>query len=212
MLTALSPSGRLRLGTTLAVSLLLLSSPLAALDPAPSAVPSLADRAELLAVLDRAQAETLDLALGTPAEAWNHKPADDRWSVGDVVQHLVLAEQGLLKKVQTMAAGDAHADWRTLEVPSVDALVALISDRSQKATAPEVFHPKETWAKDDAIRNYLETRQTTRTYVLQTQDALQTVAAPSPFGTELTATRFLAVVGAHNLRHNGQIREIRGLE
>lgn len=180
----------------------------AAKDPAASAAPTLDDRVELLSLLDRAQAETVKLAMAASAENWNRKPAADRWSVGDVVQHLVLAERGLLAKVQKMAAEPERPDWQSLEIPTVDALVALISDRSQKATAPEVFHPKETWTRQQAIQAFLETRHSTRSYVLATQDALEAVTAPSPFGSDLTATRYLAVIGAHNLRHNGQIREI----
>lgn len=180
-------------------------------DAGPSATLTLDDRAELITLLDRAQVETLELARSTAADQWNRRPAADRWSVGDVVQHVVLAERGLLGKVQKMAQGPAHTDWQSLDVPSVDTLVELISDRSNKATAPEVFHPKETWTKDQAIQALLETRHQTRTYVLTTQDALETVAGPSPFGYDLTATRFLAVIGAHNLRHNGQIREVLGV-
>lgn len=217
MRPAISSSSRPRLVLTNVLTapilvLLALSIPATArataADPSMSAAPALEDRAELLALLDRAEAETLEMALSTPVDRWNTQPAEGRWSVGDVVQHLVLAERGLLAKVRKMAQGTAHADWRNLDVPSVAALTELISDRSKKAQAPEGFHPKETWSREQAIQAFLTTRQQTRTYVLETDDPLETVVAPSPFGSDLTATRFLAVIGAHNLRHNGQIREV----
>ena len=70
--------------------------------------------------------------------------------------------------------------------------------------------PKETWTKHQAIEAFLETRHATRTYVLETTDPLESAVAPSPFGSDLTGTKFLAVIGAHNLRHNQQIQEVAG--
>lgn len=179
-------------------------------DPERPATLELAQRATLVSLLDRAQAETLELSRTVSADEWNRKPAEDRWSVGDVVQHLVLAERGLQKKIRKMAEAEPHPEWRTLETPSFDALINLISDRSQKAQAPEFFHPKETWTKHQAIEAFLETRHATRTYVLETTDPLESAVGPSPFGSDLTGTRFLAVIGAHNLRHNQQIQEVAG--
>ena len=64
-------------------------------------------REKLVQLLTVSQQQTVDALKSLSDEQWKWKPAEGRWSVGEVAEHIVLAE-GSLAQVQ--------ADERVIEV------------------------------------------------------------------------------------------------
>ena len=50
------------------------------------------ERTELLDLLQKSEQELLQAITGLSDEQWAFKPGPDRWSVGEVVEHIVLAD------------------------------------------------------------------------------------------------------------------------
>lgn len=50
------------------------------------------DRSELVALLDDSRRQFEELTALSNGEAWSRAPAEGKWSVGEVAEHLVLAE------------------------------------------------------------------------------------------------------------------------
>src|SRR6266700_1069305 len=93
--------------------------------------PTQAEKEHALQYLESTKKDVLDAIKGLSEAQWNFKPAPDRWSVAQVMEHIAAAEDfirvGLLQeKVMTMPAGEPGRD-----VKKIDASVeAMIPDRS----------------------------------------------------------------------------------
>ena len=63
--------------------------------PAPDASMTRAERAELIDLLNKSEKEFLDAVESVSDAQWTFRAGPDRWSIGEVAEHLVLAEAGL---------------------------------------------------------------------------------------------------------------------
>ena len=90
-----------------------------------------ADKREGLAQLNRTRDGVMEATKGLSDAQWKFKPGPDRWSVAEVLEHIVLVEDFLLEnasqKVMQAPAGKADRDYK-----SVDKFVlTAIADRTQ---------------------------------------------------------------------------------
>lgn len=96
----------------------------------------------------------MDVTKGLSVAQWTFKPAPDRWSVVQVMEHIAASEDfirdGLLKaKVMVSPPGEPGRD-----VKKIDAAVeAMIPDRSHKAQAPDPLVPNNRVGSPDARSN-----------------------------------------------------------
>jgi len=166
---------------------------------------------ELLQHLEQNRAilrEALDAA---PLPLREQKPAPERWSVAEVLEHLAIVERQIGVLLQrglrhATADGPLPPDTDlTPVVPTIDA--ARLLDREQRLQAREPVQPsrglraEQAWQELDASRVALR-------YVVLAADGLDTtsIKAPHPFFGELTFHQWIAFVGFHEARHAAQIR------
>src|SRR5712671_4223566 len=84
-----------------------------------SSIPALAadarmtpqERTQVLNWLEESRKEFLAAIDGLTDQQWKWKPAPDRWSVGEVAEHIVLAEAGQFANVKAALAAPATPDW-----------------------------------------------------------------------------------------------------
>src|SRR5262249_26744287 len=126
-----------------------------------------ADKKEGLAHLDRTRAALLAATTGLSEAQWKFKRAPDRWSVAEVLEHIVVTEGFLLentKKVIEAPAGKPDRDYK-----SVDKLVVnAIADRTQKAQAPEPVRPTGRWSPQEARDRFVKVRERTVEFLKST--------------------------------------------
>ncbi len=141
---------------------------------------------------------------------WNFKAGPDRWSVGEVVEHLALAETFLAGARQQAMAGAAPTAEQLAGTKGKDELILkAIPDRTKKVQAPEPIQPKQRLgSRDKVMAAYKERRAQTLDYAQKTTDDLRSRIGDSPLGP-LDAYQWLLFVAAHNERHLGQIREVK---
>ena len=178
--------------------------PLAA--PAQESTLSDAERAELITLLEDSRRQFEELTALSTGEIWLQAPAEDKWSVGEVAEHLVLAEEGVLAMAQGALASDADPEWETVAATSVEQLVAMLGDRSQKFPAPEPFQPKGEMSRAEVLEAFGKLRARTLDFVRTTDAPLKAHTAEGPAG-KMNVHQWLGIIGAHNLRHNAQIVE-----
>jgi uncharacterized damage-inducible protein DinB len=150
----------------------------------------------------------LDSIAGLSQAQWEFKPAPDRWSIAEVVEHLVLTEDNLFQQAQRMLkspavtplAADRALDARWLN---------RMADRSQKVQAPPEEQPTGKSEDRAALREeFKRRRDRTIAYVQTTQDALR--AHVSGSGTDaFDAYQTLLMIGGHTERHVAQINEVK---
>src|SRR5438309_12077154 len=101
-----------------------------------------AEKERALQYLESTKKNLTEATKGLSEAQWNFKPASDRWSVAQVMEHIAAAEDFLMDMVrdQVMKAPprDKPADLKALD----DLVLQKVPDRSVKAQAPEPLQPK----------------------------------------------------------------------
>ena len=154
-----------------------------------------ADRRALRAAVDR-----------VPESLRTVKPAPDRWSVADVLEHLSIVERGALMRVRALIQ----------EAPLVDTPAALtpidrdfIKNRTRRLVAPDRIQPTGTVSVDAALAA-LEASRDELLAVLNEAEGrdLSKVTQTHPALGPLDGYQWIAIIGGHELRHSLQIEEI----
>jgi hypothetical protein len=168
------------------------------------------DRARLVQYLSATRDQVIVESAKLSDAQWNFKPAPDRWSVGDVVEHLALAEDFLMDtQRKTLSGPAATPEQRAATKGKDDLIVKAIPDRTQKAQAPEPLRPgKRLGGRADVLNAFTERRGKSLAYADKTTDDLRAHVGESPIGP-VDAYQWLLFIGAHTERHLAQIREVK---
>jgi hypothetical protein len=99
------------------------------------------DRA--LEYLESTKKGVLDATKVLSEAQWNFKPAPDRWSVAEVLEHIAAAEDMLrgMTQEQVMKSTAVPARDAAETKKADEAVLAVVPDRSHKAQAPEPLRP-----------------------------------------------------------------------
>jgi hypothetical protein len=168
-----------------------------------------ADKDKALAYLESTKKGVLDATNGLSEAQWNFKPAPDKWSVAECVEHIAAAEdfiRGMAvdKVMKAPAAPDR-------DIAKIDAgIMAMIPDRSQKAQAPDQLKPTNRFGSPEgSLKHFAESRTATENFLKDTPD-LRAHAVDSPLGgPKLDAYEWVLFVSAHSQRHTKQIEEVK---
>ncbi len=163
-------------------------------------------RQELVGLLERSRQQLEMLAAQAAGEAWSSRPGEGRWSPGEVVEHVALAEEGLFTLALEALEGEEDPEWKTLAGGSAESMVSSFQDRSQKFPAPEQFEPKGHQDRIQLLGRYALIRTKVLDFVRTTQAPLERHTAAGPAG-KMNVRQWLALIAGHNLRHNAQIQE-----
>lgn len=165
------------------------------------------ERAALIDLLESSRSDLETLAAKADGDMWDKKPSDDAWSVAGVVEHLALAEVGIFMMVQEALGNAEDPAWEESAKAGIDGIIATMGDRSQKFQAPPVFQPTGEHSREELLAKYATARAHTLDFIRGTSAPLKLHMAEGPPG-KLNAQQWLALMGAHNNRHNDQIREV----
>jgi hypothetical protein len=142
----------------------------------------------------------------------NFKPAPDKWSVKECVQHLTLAEAGLWQWMQGTLNAPANPDKRAAIKMSDEDLLKGVTNRTQKAQAPENFQPQNAkWATIAETLAAFEKERLAHIDFMKgdgCNDMRNHVATESPLGA-LDCYQLVLLMSAHTGRHTEQINEVK---
>jgi len=171
---------------------------------------TLAERDRALQYLESTKKNVLQATKGLSQAQWNFKPAPDRWSVAQVIEHIAASEDfirdNLLKeKVMVAPAGEPGRDVKRID----EAVVAKVPDRTHKAQAPEPLVPNNRFGSPDgSVKHFVESRATTEQF-LKTTTGLRDHVMDGPV-EKMDGYEFLLFIAAHCERHTKQINEVKG--
>lgn len=167
-----------------------------------------ADRAELIELLDRSEGEMMQYITALSDAQWAFKPAPDRWSVGEVVEHIVLAE-GLMFDLAVKSL-DSQTNPKWQEILTKTAVIkAALPNRSRRVDAPAAIQPKQRMTREAVLARFKEQRARIGAYARDTDKPLKAHTSPNPFFGDLNAHQWLLYVPLHTIRHNQQIAEVK---
>jgi uncharacterized damage-inducible protein DinB len=165
------------------------------------------ERQKALDYIEKTNQGLLDAVRGLSAAQWNFKPAPDRWSVAEVLEHIALIEDvviGILQKLPEAAPAPEGRD-----VARIDAeIFAKLADRTEKAKAPPVALPSGRWTPDAALAHFGETNRKIRT-VLETTHDLRSHVINHPLFGPWDGYQWIIGVTGHTDRHTRQILEVK---
>jgi hypothetical protein len=167
-----------------------------------------ADRERAVQYLETTKKGVLEATKGLTSAQWNFKPAPDRWSIAECMEHIASAEdyiRGLVvEKVMVAPAAPGR------DVVKIDeAIIANVPDRTNKVQAPEPLKPTNRFGSPQAaVDHFVESRAKTEEFVKDTA-GLRDHAADSPVGTKWDAYEFVLLIAAHSERHTKQINEVK---
>ncbi len=167
-----------------------------------------AEKDKALQYLETTKKGVLEATKGLSEAQWNFKPAPDRWSVAQVMEHIATAEdfiRGMLKeKIMMAPAGEPGRDVKKTD----EGVLAMVPDRTTKLQAPEPLVPTNRFGSPEAsVKHFVDSRATTADF-LKSTTGLRDHVADSPMG-KLDGYEFVLLIAAHSERHTKQINEVK---
>jgi DinB superfamily len=175
---------------------------------APAQEVTQAEKDKAMQYLESTKKNVLEATKGLSEAQWNFKPAPDRWSVAQVVEHISAAEDlirgVIVEKVMAAPAGEPGRDVKKTD----EAVLAMVPDRTHKAQAPEPLVPTNRFGSPEgSIKHFVESRTSTEDF-LKSATGLRDHVADSPLG-KLDGYEFVLFIAAHSERHTKQINEVK---
>ena len=162
------------------------------------------EREHVVAHLQMTQAWLTDEVSPLSAAQLNFRPAPDRWTVAEVVQHLVIAEPNYWKLLQD----SLKQPPKKLDKQPTDADVLWYGiDRTQHDKTSADQNPKDQHIDaTEALKTFLVMHAQLLAMARSTNEDLRAHAVPD-WGVD--AYQCLLEISAHEQRHILQIREIK---
>ncbi len=169
-----------------------------------------ADRDRGIKYLEATKKGVLEATKGLSEAQWNFKPAPDRWSVAQVMEHIAASEDMLFGLV-TEKIMKAPPRPEGGDVKAIDEMVlARIPDRTRKAQAPEALQPTNRYGSPEAaVKHFVESRSRTLEFLQKTGDLRAHAIDNPPLGAKLDAYQWVLFIAAHSERHTKQIAEVK---
>src|SRR5215472_15659918 len=137
------------------------------------------ERTRLTQYLEDTRERLLRSPRSLTPEQLDYKPAPERWSVGEILEHLAIAESRLLPRIEEVLRGSTDPTKRS------------------------------AWEGGEELLGQLEAvRQRTSEFAATTHAELRRYFSTHPVLGELDCYQWLLIAGAHFERHCAQVEEI----
>lgn len=196
------------------VALLLCLSIAGKVEAQPEALPKTTtaeDRHFALQYLQNTREKFLAALDGLSESQWKFKAAPERWSIAEIAEHIVLAENQLYGFVTNRLMKAPIAPDGKRSALSDQQVIAATNDRSKQFSANERGLPTGRWAtKAEVLKNFEQTRARTIELIKTAPEDLRYRLAKNPAaGQEIDTFQWLLFAGAHCERHVAQMNEVK---
>ncbi|MCA0971995.1 DinB family protein [Halobacillus litoralis] len=154
--------------------------------------------------LDEKRNQILDFVNNVSDEEAKKKPAEDRWSILEVLEHLYLMEQLVVYQInRAIKEGDIQ---ETTSKP-----IHNTTDRGYKVEAPEAVQPNGEFTSIEKAKDGLEKTREATLFLIHNKDeeTLKTRAFPHPAFGDMNLEQWIEFIGWHELRHLDQMKEVK---
>jgi len=158
--------------------------------------------------LARAQRELLRAADAIPGEQWKTRPAEGRWSAGELVGHLSAIEQVILSRTDRLLQKPPKSVsfYERFHVPMM-----IVEARVIRRKAPTPLKPQVVQDKEEMLAELRGVRERTLAFIEETRGRdLSRYTMGHPFLGTLNAFEWLQLIASHEIRHTKQMKEIAG--
>lgn len=167
--------------------------------------------AEIYEANDKIREKLKSVVTNLSDEQAGFLPDDESWSIMNIVEHLAVVEEGMIKICAKLLR---EAQVKGIEANgeakiSPDFLRKIAESHNQKIKAPEMVRPTGTKTISESLTKMDENRRK----LSEIRQLFETVECsdfkfPHPVFGELTAHEWLALIGGHEWRHLQQIKKL----
>ncbi|HEY4047164.1 MAG TPA: DinB family protein [Acidobacteriaceae bacterium] len=169
----------------------------------PELMPEQIERASRL--LSMTREAFVESTVGLSNLQWEFKPAIDRWSIAEIVEHVALIEDRVHAIVGKMSDAPAPSEADRIQID--DLILKEVPKRTRRVKAPESVCPTHRWSGVEALQHFTGSRQ--KTIQLLLSPSLRGHVVPHPVYGPWDGYQWLLAVGAHTARHTEQIGEVK---
>ena len=167
------------------------------------------ERQKALGLLNRSRQTLLDAVDGVTENQARWKPAPDRWSILEYVEHLAVSDDGLIavikRSLATPARPETEDQRRERETKIKETPVPRGANR-----APEMLQPGGRFASlQEAVAAFLAARERSVEYARSTQEDLRSHFTDHSVLGPLDGYQWLMGNARHAETHAAHIRELR---
>jgi hypothetical protein len=169
------------------------------------------EREKALGLLNRSRQTLLDAVNGVTENQTRWKPAEDRWSVLEYVEHLAVSDDGLIalikRSLSTPARPETETQRRERETKIRETPIPRGANR-----APEMLQPGGRFATlHQAVAAFLAARERSIEYARTTEDDIRSHFTDHSVLGPLDGYQWLMGNARHAESHAGHIRELRAM-
>lgn len=169
------------------------------------------EREFVLEQLKASEARLLRLVEGLRPAQWGFREAAERWSIAEIVEHLVVFEGFITGAVTNSLQRPAEPEKTALVGAKEPLVLGLAESRDLQLKAREATSPVGRWAGGaELMAEFREARARTIAFVAETECDLRGHFFPHIAFGDLDCYQWLVVLGQHTLRHCLQIEEVLG--
>jgi hypothetical protein len=149
---------------------------------------------------------------GLSDEQWKFKPSPEKWSVAEIAEHIALSEDflGSMIAEKVLKSPPASEELKAKTKGGEDVILQRITDRTNKAQAPEQLKPTNKWTTRKDLEEAFKTKRDAHVKLAKStpESELRNHVSPSPVG-DFDGYQWLLFVAAHSKRHTAQIEEVK---
>lgn len=166
--------------------------------------------------LERSRNRVLTVTEGLSEAQLRFKPAPDRWSIAENLEHVVIVQERILGPVREQlhqaAALPPGTDRRQIEA----IVLERVPDRSMKAKAPAPIEPTGSWTLAETLERYTRNSSQLVEWLESTPDLREHALESAPLKfltngafTMMDGYQLILTAAGHEERHVRQIEEVK---
>jgi uncharacterized damage-inducible protein DinB len=165
-----------------------------------------AERETLLKNLADSRERLLGTVSGLSFEQLHYRPAPERWTVAECVEHITTVEGRVLGLIQkTLSDSPTPAKRSAMEDRT---LVKDVAGRITRFQAPEFLAPRGQWPDEQLLKEFEAARQRTQEFAGSTESDLRKHFYAHPVFGDLDLYQWFLLISAHCERHRAQSEEV----
>ena len=173
-------------------------------------MPSTPSTDDLLTLLDRERVTFLAQVARVPSARQVQRPAPDRWSVAEIVEHVARIDLGVAKLIALRSGEPVTATPEQLaEAQLTPERITWVRSRDQRVEAPERVRPAGLLSPEEALSQLGGARAALKAAYLAADPAvLDGAVHPHPLIGPITLRGWIALAAHHDARHAQQVAEL----
>lgn len=165
---------------------------------------------------NRTQQRIAEVTNGLSEAQWRFKPAPDRWSIAENLEHMVTIEARVLGPIREQLAvappPPPEQDFRFVDA----LLIEKVPDRTERVNPPGLPQPTGTWTIEYALSQVRRNYERLSDFVESTPDLREHAVESAPLKhltkgelQVMDAYQWALLVTLHDERHVRQILEVK---